>query len=163
MHPIFARLRRRLDRARAEAALLARSETLFTDLPRNAAADWARCACTAFGIVSVYAGLERILEIVADEIDGERPAGHAADAELLAAMASDLADLRPALLSAETHALLDDLRRFRRVAQGLFVSELTEADIAANRGRIRAVLPAFEHDLTAFEQAMTGPGSAPFP
>jgi hypothetical protein len=154
---MFARLRRRLDQAGAEAALLARSETLFVEMPRNAAADWARCACTAFGIVSVYGGLERILEIVADEIDGERPAGHAADAELLAAMASDVADLRPALLSAETHALFDDLRRFRRFAQAHFVSELTEADIAANRARVRAVLPAFARDLTAFEQALGPP------
>ncbi len=149
------RLRHRFDRTRTEAALLARAECLLADLPRNAAADWARCACTAFGIVSVYSGLERLLEAVADEIDGEVPTGSVADAELLAALASPADGLRPALLSAETHALLDGLRRFRRVAHAHVISELTEADLSANRARLRAVLPAFERDLKAFEQAMT--------
>lgn len=154
MHPIFSRLRHRLERTKEEAEVFRESQDLLRVLPPGRAADWSHRANAAFGIVSVYSGLETILKTVADEIDHYAPAGADWHAKLLEAMALPIEGIRPAVLSPGTYALLNELRKFRHVVRSNYGMDLNDRGVTENRERLHAVLPAFERDLAAFERAM---------
>lgn len=78
---------------------------------------WA-CGGTLHGF---YTGLEKALEIVADSIDGGTPTGPDWHRRLLRQMTAERAGLRPAVLSTETAALLDDYLAFRHRFRNLYL------------------------------------------
>ena len=151
MHPIFARLHHRLDRVKAEADRVEAAVRLFAGLPETDAVAWSRKASTAFGIEGVYTGIETILKTIAGEIDGYVPTGEDWHAKLLEAMALPIDGLRPPVLSATTHAMLNELRKFRHVARSNYGIDLTDSGVAENLDRMRTAVPAVERDLRAFE------------
>ena len=102
----------------------------------------------------VYSGLEAILRIIADEVDKGVPSGTAWHALLLEVMVTSKEGVRPQVLSEETFALLDQLRRFRHVARNNYALDLDEESIDRNLTAMRAVLPLFERDLRTFEAAL---------
>jgi hypothetical protein len=115
---------------------------------------WSRQAAKAFAVEGVYSGLEAILKIIADEVDKGVPSGTAWHALLLEVMVTSKEGVRPQVLSEETFALLDQLRRFRHVARNNYALDLDEESIDRNLTAMRAVLPLFERDLRTFEAAL---------
>ncbi|HEY0836283.1 MAG TPA: hypothetical protein VGE72_20420 [Azospirillum sp.] len=154
MQPIFARLAHQLDKAEQELARIEDAVHLFAAMERSPASDWARRTSIAGGVEGVYSGLEGILKGIAEDIDGHLPQGGAWHAKLLEVMALDIGGVRPAVLGAETHALLDDLRRFRHAVRSHYGIDLRDADIGDNLERVRRVLPLFRKDFEAFVAAM---------
>jgi len=67
----------------------------------------------ALNLHSFYNGLERVMELVALEMDGGTLGGEAWHAELLRQMALELPSVRPAMLSPDTGQRLDEYRKFR--------------------------------------------------
>ena len=57
---------------------------------------------TALNLHGFYAGLERLLEIIADGVDQAKPAGAHWHDDLLRQMAAEVPDIRPPVLSHET-------------------------------------------------------------
>lgn len=107
-------------------------------------------------ITAIYTGLEGILRVIADDIDRHLPSGADWHAELLLAMSLELPGTRPRVLAPDTRMLLDELRKFRHVAQNNYPLDLAEEGVLANLERLRQVMPLFERDLAAFETAMMG-------
>jgi hypothetical protein len=136
---------------KAEAAAL---EGELPALSSGQVGAWSRRAAKAFAVEGVYSGLEAILKIIADEVDKGVPSGTAWHALLLEVMVTSKEGVRPQVLSEETFALLDQLRRFRHVARNNYALDLDEESIDRNLTAMRAVLPLFERDLRSFEAAL---------
>ena len=78
----------------------------------------------ALNLHSFYNGLERIMELVAIEMDGGTLGGEAWHTELLNQMAFELPAVRPALLSSESAHSLDEYRKFRHRIRNIYIIHL---------------------------------------
>lgn len=148
---------RRLEKAKAELAEL---DVALTLTSAETATPWSRRALKAFTVEGVYSGLEAILKIIADEVDGSLPSGVAWHALLLETMVEPRPGVRPPVLSETSFHLLDRLRRFRHIVRNNYALDLEDEGVERNLADMRAALETFETDLRAFEAAMTG-GAAP--
>ena len=156
MRPIFARLEHQLAKAEQELGRIEEALRLFDGMEATPAATWARRTSIAGGIEGVYSGLEGILKGIAEDIDGHVPQGSAWHAKLLETLSLDVPGVRPAVLTLETHGLLDELRRFRHAVRSNYGIDLRDPDIDANLERVRRAVPLFRRDFDAFVRAMTG-------
>lgn len=75
---------------------------------------------TALNLHGFYAGIERLLEIIADGIDQAKPSGPYWHQELLRQMAAEIPGVRPPVLSLETRDRLDRYRGFRHVVRNVY-------------------------------------------
>lgn len=78
----------------------------------------------ALNLHSFYNGLERIMELVAVELDGGTLGGEAWHTELLRQMQLEVPSVRPAVLDAETADSLDEYRKFRHLVRHIYATHL---------------------------------------
>lgn len=83
----------------------------------------------ALNLHSFYNGLERVMELVAQEIDGGTLGGEAWHAELLRQMTLELPSVRPAVLGSDTRHRLDEYRKFRHRVRHIYATHLNPARI----------------------------------
>jgi len=74
----------------------------------------------ALSLHGFYGGLERLFEIIATRIDGERPEGNEWHYSLLAQMGEELSDIRPAVISEMCKEMLNGYRKFRHVVRHVY-------------------------------------------
>ena len=74
----------------------------------------------ALNLHGFYAGMERLLELIAENIDGSLPQGANWHQLLVEQMSSEIPDVRPSVLSAETVTILDSYRGFRHVVRNVY-------------------------------------------
>ena len=104
----------------------------------------------ALNLHSFYNGLERVMELVALEMDGGTLGGEAWHAELLRQMALELSSVRPAVLSSDTGQRLDEYRKFRHRVRRIYATHLNAArmehlveNLPSTWKQVRAELLAF--------------------
>lgn len=78
----------------------------------------------ALNLHSFYNGLERVMELVAVEMDGGTLGGEAWHTELLRQMSLEVPSVRPALLSSNAAQLLDEYRKFRHRVRNIYATQL---------------------------------------
>lgn len=78
----------------------------------------------ALNLHGFYAGVERIFEEIAREIDGSIPTSADWHRALLSQMSAEVRDRRPAVISRETRACLDNYRGFRHVVRNIYTFNL---------------------------------------
>ena len=74
-------------------------------------------------LTEIYLGAENLMRRVAKRLGETLPSGEAWHQQLLAQFSRDVPDLRPALFSPNTAAMLDEFRRFRHVTHHLYALE----------------------------------------
>ena len=79
---------------------------------------------TALNLHSYYAGIERIFEWIANEIDDSMPVGRHWHQDLLRQMAGEIPEVRPAVISPELRQRLDRYRGFRHVVRHVYTYNL---------------------------------------
>ena len=84
----------------------------------------------ALNLHSFYAGIERLLEVIADGIDGTKPTGSAWHRELLQQMTAEIPGIRPAVLRPEARTRLDRYRGFRHVVRNVYSFSLDAEQIS---------------------------------
>jgi len=105
---------------------------------------------TAMNLHGFYAGIERLLEVIADGVDQTKPSGSHWHQELLRQMAIEIPGVRPPVLSLETRDRLDRYRGFRHVVRNVYTFNL---DVEQVRGLIEQLRPTMEQtrqELHAF-------------
>jgi AcrR family transcriptional regulator len=105
---------------------------------------------TALNLHGFYAGLERLLEIIADGVDQAKPSGSHWHEELLRQMAAEIPGVRPPVLSLKTCDRLDRYRGFRHVVRNVYTFNL---DVEQIEVLIRQLPPTMEQasqELLAF-------------
>ncbi|MFH7242713.1 MAG: hypothetical protein ACHWZW_07665 [Spirulina sp.] len=83
----------------------------------------------ALNLHSYYAGVERILELIADAVDQAKPSGAMWHRDLLQQMTADLSGIRPAVLTIATRNALDRYRGFRHVLRNIYTFSLDAEQI----------------------------------
>ncbi len=78
----------------------------------------------ALNLHSFYNGLERVMELVATEMDGGALGGTAWHTELLRQMIMELPSVRPAVLSVDSGQRLDEYRKFRHRVRNIYATHL---------------------------------------
>jgi len=78
----------------------------------------------ALNLHGFYAGLERLFELIADVIDQAKPPGERWHQDLLRQMATEIPEVRPAVLSAGSRNRLDRYRGFRHVVRNIYAFNL---------------------------------------
>lgn len=97
-----------------------------------------------------YTAIEKILRIIARDIDCSVPTGEQWHKELLDQMTLEIPGVRPALLSGATVRELDELRAFRHVFRNIYGFSLAPDKIRALLESLPAVAADFKKDLRMF-------------
>jgi len=109
----------------------------------------------ALNLHSFYTGAERIFEAIAQQIDQYQPTGSQWHRQLLDQMVVTIPDIRPAVISGETHLLLDELRRFRHVVRSVYAYQLDPERVLDLAKRVFAEFSRFAQEINAFCQTLT--------
>ncbi|MBF0372350.1 MAG: hypothetical protein HQL39_02915 [Alphaproteobacteria bacterium] len=154
MHPLFVRLSADLGELRQELREIDAAEALFDAQGGPLAQSWARWKALAAGTEGVYTGIEKILRMIAREIDDYVPDDESWHRSLLQQMALPLEGVRPAVLSPDTFRLLDALRGFRHRVRDIYGFGLDPEFVTTNLARLRLAVPAFEQDFARLAEAV---------
>lgn len=120
---------------------------------------WQRCLSTsddyyldgvALNLHGLYSGLERIFELIAEVIDGEKPTGENWHLSLLKQMASDIPEVRPAVISEKSFHLLNEFRGFRHVVRNVYTYRFDPKKIGRLVDKAAEMLDQVRTELLAF-------------
>ncbi len=104
----------------------------------------------ALNLHDFYAGLERIFQQIGATVDGDIPAGGNWHQKLLYQMQTDLPELRPPVLSADTVNKLDEFLRFRHVLRNIYAFQFDPERIARLVTQMRPLWLQAQVELLAF-------------
>ncbi|MFG6103298.1 hypothetical protein U2F10_13645 [Leptothoe sp. EHU-05/26/07-4] len=104
----------------------------------------------ALNLQGAYNAVERLFEIIARDIDGERPAGNNWHQQLLHQMAMEMGTIRPAVISGESLQGLDNYRAFRHIVRHVYSEEFEAKRIGELVGESRQVFTQVAMELKAF-------------
>lgn len=105
-----------------------------------------------------YSGVERLFELISQQIDQSRPDDGQWHQNLLRQMAVEIPKLRPAVISHTTRDLLDEYRGFRHVVRNVYAFNL-------NPSRMQHLVEGLDHtfkhvqrELIAFANLLESAG-----
>jgi hypothetical protein len=104
----------------------------------------------ALNLHGFYAGVERIFEDIAREVEKSVPAGPDWHQDLLLQMSAEIPAVRPAAITSETRYCLDDYRGFRHVVRNVYAFNLRPARLQELTDGLRTCYQAVCRDLNAF-------------
>lgn len=103
----------------------------------------------AFNIQVFYTAAEKIMQRIAEELDGFLPHGKEWHKDLIVQMASGIG-IRPPVLSEDTADMLDELRAFRHATRNIYPFKLDTFRVAEMCVLAEKCLELFEADLERF-------------
>lgn len=106
---------------------------------------------TALNLHGFYNGVERLLEIVAREIDDSLPSGPTWHRDLLQQMQLDVPDVRPAVLAPMTVQLLEEYLGFRHIVRNLCTWDFMPTKLGELISRVDQTLAALDRDFVRFD------------
>ena len=104
----------------------------------------------ALNLHGFYAGVERIFEEVAGEIDRSVPTGPEWQRSLLIQMSGEVAGTRPPVLGSRTRDCLDEYRGFRHVVRNVYTFNLRPSRLQELVGDLRTCYTALAQEIMAF-------------
>lgn len=104
----------------------------------------------ALNLHGLYSGLERIFELVAEVIDGVKPAGENWHQVLLKQMANEVPGLRPAVISGDSFQKLNEYRGFRHVVRNVYTFKFDPEKIHRLVDKAPEMLRQVNSELLAF-------------
>jgi HepT-like protein len=110
----------------------------------------------ALNLHSFYAGLERLFEYTADQLDGGPPKGEAWHRELLRQISTELPGIRPPMITPDSATALDEFRRFRHVVRNVYAEHLDPARLGNLIAKVPGVWGRLKSELLAFADFLEG-------
>jgi len=104
----------------------------------------------ALNLHAFYVGIEHVLEAIARGIDGCVPNGPPWRPELHLQLSSALTGVRPAVLTPETRAGLDEFRAFRHIVRNVYTFNLRASRLEALVHALAPCNAQVRGDLQAF-------------
>lgn len=150
----------------AEALLAERISGEIADLDRSVAravAAWDRgrealaeqdyyLDAVALNLHGFYSGAERLFQLTARYIDETQPDGESWHQQLLSLMAREAPGVRPAVISTETAADLDEYRRFRHLVRNIYATNLVPAKMQRLIDRLPDLWARLRQELLLYAQ-----------
>ncbi len=104
----------------------------------------------ALNLHDYYSGLERIFEMIANEVDGSLPEGSAWHKELLKQMTIKIKKVRPAVITKDTENRLDDYRGFRHIVRNVYSYKFSPEKISILVGQLTELNSQVVKELKGF-------------
>lgn len=104
----------------------------------------------ALNLHGFYGGIERIFEDIARTMERAMPAGPDWRLDLLLQMSSEIAAVRPPVITQETRYRLDEYRGFRHVVRNVYVFNLRPARLQELATQLRGCYQDVARDLDGF-------------
>ena len=117
-------------------------------------------AVIAVSLHHYYTAVETLLTRIAREVDEDVPHGGSAHKRLLDQLSVEIPGVRPKVLSTQSYAELDALRRFRHFFRHAYVVDLDSVQLAARAAAIRGLHESVCVDIDAWFVVMTAPRDA---
>ncbi len=108
----------------------------------------------ALNLHDFYAGLERVFEYIAANVDRSVPSGHDWHRELLRQMAVDIPQIRPQVLSMASSGAIDEYLRFRHVVRNIYAFEFDPERIGRLVRNLSSSFEQVKADLLSFAEFM---------
>jgi hypothetical protein len=106
----------------------------------------------ALNLHSFYAGIERIFEVIAREIDNSMPTGPEWHRNLLVQMSAEISGTRPAVIGRSTRNCLDEYRGFRHLVRNIYTFNLRPSRVEELVTDLRPCYATVTVDIKAFCQ-----------
>jgi hypothetical protein len=106
----------------------------------------------ALNLHGFYNGVERVMELIAVDLDGATLGGVAWHAELLRQVQLEIPTLRPAVISEETRSLLDEYRRFRHRVRNIYAANLNSSQLERLVSQLATTWNTLKAELSAFAE-----------
>ena len=146
------RLLRPAERIRAEVVELARvverAQMAWHKVQQSA--DDLYLDSAALNLHGFYAGLERLFELIASVVDDRPPQGAKWHQVLLDQMADEVPHERPAVISEETRAALDEYRSFRHIVRNVYTFRFDPTRVQSLVERLPGVFEQARQELLSF-------------
>ena len=113
---------------------------------------WSATTTVASVVHNIYNGLEDVMKVVCENVDGHVPAGVSSHQNILDQMASPRNGARAALVSEHLYDDLFQLKGFRHVVNHGYAIGLDEAQVIENLERADRVLPLFLNAVRALDE-----------
>lgn len=104
----------------------------------------------ALNLHGFYSGVERLFELTARHIDRAVPNSESWHQDLISQMAQEMADVRPAMISTDVAAGLDEYRRFRHLVRNVYATNLAPTKMQGLLARLQPLRNQLRAELTAF-------------
>lgn len=104
----------------------------------------------ALNLHSLYSGLERLFELIAESIDGTKPQGENWHRELLIQVAKDVPPVRPAVISEMSRNALDEYRGFRHIVRNVYTINFDSRKIGKLVEKAPEMYKQLKRELMAF-------------
>ena len=101
-----------------------------------------------------YSGIERILERIATDLDGELPGGPDWHARLLERMATEVESIRPRVMSAELADALRPYLRFRHLFRHIYGMELRWERCRGLAVEMEGIWSRFREEMEVFKKIL---------
>ena len=139
-------------RIRAELADLERvaqrADRLFSKLQEQNDEDY--LDGVALNLHGFYAGIERIFEAIARDIDDSLPTGPEWHRDLLMQMSAEMSNTRPPVIGRQTRDCLDEYRGFRHVVRNVYTFNLKPSRLQELVEELPSCYAALVQDVAAF-------------
>jgi len=106
----------------------------------------------ALNLHDFYNGLERLFEVIVENIDGIKLSGNRWHQELLRQMTFELNEIRPAVITQELSERLDEYRSFRHLIRNVYTHQLKPERMKPLVENIEMVFEECEKQLCKFCQ-----------
>jgi len=156
-HLLAERIRQELE---ALEQVVSRAEGALTRAARHPEDQDYYLAAAALDMHGFYAGIERLFEVIATEVDGSKPAGRHWHRDLLHQMSMAVGGVRPPVLRPETRTALMEYLEFRHVVRNVYTFNLRPQRV---RELVQELRPTFEQvrqDLLDFADVLDGLANA---
>ena len=104
----------------------------------------------ALNLHGFYSGVERLLELIVTLVDESQPDGSGWHKQLLDLVAQAVPGVRPAVLSSQSAAALDEYRKFRHLVRNVYTSRLVPARKKPLLDTLPDVWPRVQTELLTF-------------
>jgi hypothetical protein len=105
---------------------------------------------TALNLHGFYAGIERLLGVIAEGIDGTKPSGANWHTQLLHQLTAEIPGIRPAVLSSAMRDKLDRYRGFRHVIRNVYTFNLDPQQIELLVEQLQVTMDQVSQELLIF-------------
>ncbi len=147
-------------RSRRWSKFVTRAESALSHASQQPENEEHFLAAAALDLHGFYTGVERLLELIARDVDQSVPSGPTWHRDLLAQLALPISPLRPAVLSPETHGRLSDYLAFRHIIRNVYTFDLKLDRVAELTRGLRRAFEMVSHDLLAFAAFLDGLATA---
>ena len=104
----------------------------------------------ALNLHGFYSGIERIFEIIATNIDANKPVGENWHRVILNQMADEIPSVRPAVISADIYVQLNEFRGFRHIVRNVYTFKFDPNKIKKLVNQTPSLFLDIKQELLAF-------------